>query len=332
MTRRGSAIRGTCALLVALACASLPDTRGYTAATIQVRQAVATTGDAVREELRGAIAAGATTADETSVQKLDAAWQATARATDAMVAYASSIEQIVDAGNKGGESAMRVALSVKTLADSLTIDPVTGASSQLLQLATETAAFLKGEYDKHRGAQSLAEALDRFGPSLQQIAVLIQAQVADERRLFSEQIEAQLQELETGSGYGDWIKAHRELDEKASAATLLLLRGIRTNSPSDIAAAKATLANVEVGQKMVAPQIAEYETKLQLLRQRERAGTRMLGAAENAIAAWGSAHLELARAVQERAPASGAPPSAARGCVAAAVVEVRSLTQRWREI
>ena len=58
-------------------CTSLPDTRGYTAATIQVKQAVATTGDVVEGELLSAIHAGATTANHESVKNLNAAWTST---------------------------------------------------------------------------------------------------------------------------------------------------------------------------------------------------------------------------------------------------------------
>jgi hypothetical protein len=154
MTRRGSTIRGPRAVLAALAlacsllpsCTSLPDTRGYTAATIQVKQAVASSGDVVRQELREAIAARATAADDASVKSLDAAWTTTAKTLDAMVAYAQSIEQIVDAGNRGAESAERVADSVKTLAECFKISAVTGASAELVQLATDTAKLVAGEY------------------------------------------------------------------------------------------------------------------------------------------------------------------------------------------
>jgi hypothetical protein len=97
-------------------CTSLPDTRGYTAATIQVKQAVATTGDVVEGELLSASTVQATTASEDSVKHFKAAWGATMRSLDAMVAHAQPIEQIVDAGHKGAESAKQVA---DALADAL---------------------------------------------------------------------------------------------------------------------------------------------------------------------------------------------------------------------
>jgi len=314
-------------------CATLPDTSGYTIATIQVRQAVATTGEVVEGELLSAIKAGATTADAASVKHLNSAWASVIRSLDAMVAHAQSIEQIVDAGNKGAESANQVANSVKRLADAVKVDALTVANATVFQLSVETVAFVYGEYSKHVGAQFLEEALEKFGPSMAGISALVQAQIADARRLFGEQIEAQVQLLQTpaqaaddaGKRYGNWLKRHGELDEAAAQATQLLVRGIRNNKADEIVKAKALIADVEAGQKIIAPRLAEYETKLQHIRQREKVGRSILWTAENAVAAWGNAHQQLVKAVRERKPVSVE-------LLTAAVFEVRTLIQRWREL
>lgn len=314
-------------------CTSLPDTSGYTTATIQVKQAVATTGDVVQGELLSAIKAKATTANDESVKNLEAAWAATIRSLDAMVAHAQSIEQIVDAGHKGAESAKQVADSVKNLVDAVKVDALTGASAKVFALSADTVAFVYGEYSKHVGAKSLEEALDKFAPSMAKITALVQAQIADARRLFVEQIEAQVQLLQTpaqtpedtGRRFGNWLKRHGELDETAEQATQLLVRGIKNNKPNDIAQAKAMIADVETGQKMIAPRLAEYEAKIHAIRQREKAGRSILGTAENAVATWGVAHQQLVKAVKERKPVS-------MESLTAAVVEIRTLIQRWREL
>jgi hypothetical protein len=330
--------RGGLALLIVVGtllggCASLPDTRGYTAATIQVRQAVATTGDIVEGELRLAMTAGATTATDESAKQLRAACAATVRSLDAMVAHAQSIEQIVDAGNKGAESAKQVADSVKQLVDAVKVDALTGASATVFQLSADTVAFVYGEYSKHVSAQSLEDALERFGPAIAKITGLVQAQLADARRLFVEQIEAQAQLLQTPAQrpedasrrFGGWIKRHEELDEAAAHATQLLVRAMKDNRPEELAKAKAMLAHVETGQRVIAPRLAEYDAKRQALRQREKAGRSILGTAESAVAAWGAAHEQLAKAVKERRPVSVES-------LTAAVAEVRPLIQRWREL
>jgi hypothetical protein len=335
------AINSLCSSLAMLAlagsilggCTSLPDTSGYTAATIQVKQAVATTGDVVESELLSAIRAEATTANLESIKNFRAAWAATTRSLDAMVAHAQSIEQIVDAGNKGAASARQVADSVKNLVDAVKVDALTGASGTVLALSADTVAFVYGEYSKHVSAKSLEEALDKFAPSLAKITVLVQEQIADARRLFVEQIEAQVQLLQTPAQtpadasrrFGNWLKRHGELNTTAEQATQLLVRGMQNNQPNAIAEAKVRLAEVETGQKMLAPRLAEYEAKLHAIRQREKAGRSILGTAENAVAAWGTAHQQLVRAVKERRPVSVES-------LTVAVVEIRTLLQRWREL
>jgi hypothetical protein len=82
---------------------------------------------------------------------------------------------------------------------------------------------------------------------------------------------------------------------------------------------------MEIAHKQIAPYLDEYKERIAPIRQREKAGRSILGAAENAVAAWGIAHQELVKAVKERKPVS-------LESLIAAVVEVRTLTQRWREL
>jgi len=279
-------------------CSTLPDTSGYTAATIQVRQAVATTGDVVRQEVLSTYRVQAAAGGENAVTNFDAAWAASMKSMDAMVAHAQSIEQIVDAGNQGAESARAVADSVKHLVDAVNVDALSGTSASLARLSTDTVAFVYGEYSKYVAGSSLDDALTKFGPSIIKITTLIQAQVGDAGRLFDEQIEAQVQ---------------------------LLAQGLRDNNPNVIAKAKTMIADVEAGREMTAPRMAAYEAKLQTIRQREKAGRSIIGSAENAVAAWGIAHQEMARAVRERKKFSVESLNEA-------VAEIRTLIQRWREL
>ena len=314
-------------------CSTLPDTSGYTAATIQVRQAVATTGDVVRQEVLSTYRVQAAAGGENAVTNFDAAWAASMKSMDAMVAHAQSIEQIVDAGNQGAESARAVADSVKHLVDAVNVDAISGTSASLARLSTDTVAFVYGEYSKYVAGSSLDDALTKFGPSIIKITTLIQAQVGDAGRLFDEQIEAQVQLLaspalsdaDADSRYGNWIKQHGRLDTMAVTATQLLAQGLRDNNPNVIAKAKTMIADVEAGREMTAPRMAAYEAKLQTIRQREKAGRSIIGSAENAVAAWGIAHQEMARAVKERKKFSVES-------LTEAVAEIRTLIQRWREL
>ena len=118
-------------------CTTLPDTSGYTIATIQVKQVVATTGDVVKEELISAMNVEATSADVSLLQDFEMVWTITQRSLDGMVVHAQSIEQIVDAGNKGSESAKAVADSVKNLVDTVKVDSISGTTAKVFELSIE---------------------------------------------------------------------------------------------------------------------------------------------------------------------------------------------------
>ena len=98
-----------------------------------------------------------------------------------------------------------------------------------------------------------------------------------------------------------------------------------TGDQAKINDVKTTLAQLEVAQQHIAPYLAEYNEKLKAIRQREKAGLSILGAAENAVVAWGVAHQQLVKAVKERKPVNV-------DSLVAAVAEVRTLSQRWREL
>jgi len=309
-------------------CTALPDTRGFTVATIQLKEAMGTTGEVVKAEVASARSAGAIALGDASARKLDAAWSATMTSLDAMVTYAQSIEQIVDSGNRGAESARKVADSVKRLLDTVKIDATTGASAAVAGLAADTAAFVYGEYAKHVAAQSLEESLIKFGPSMVQITALINAQVADARSLFVVQIETQVEHLRSGNLYGDWIKRNDELGKQQKSATLQLLTLTSAGparQPAKINELKALLAQLDLVQRQIAPHMNEYNEKLEAIRRREKAGLSIIGAAENALATWGATQSQLALAVKERKPVNV-------DSLIAAVAEVRTLTQRWREL
>ena len=86
------------AVLALSACASLPDTSGYTAATSQMSTTVTAGGDVVARNLGRAAelmqSEEARTATTTAARRFREAWGQTDTATRVMVDYAESIEAI----------------------------------------------------------------------------------------------------------------------------------------------------------------------------------------------------------------------------------------------
>ena len=339
-------------------CTALPNTRGYTNATIQIRQSVVTAGNAVETELASAISAGAVTDSSTRIEAFKGCWAQTVGSLDAMVRYAQSIEQIVDGGNKGAESAKQVADSVIGLVETVKVDAMSGAAGKVLELSMQTAAFAYGEYAKWIAAKSLEEALDLVGPSVAKVSILVQAQIADAKRLFVQQSEAQILELK--GDYEEWIQHGKQLEVKQRIATNQLLglivpvsmpvresliKAIQKNEGSAwnkmsaaqrnaslekfrelrIEQVETAMARLESARGQIAPYLEEYGTRLSQIRQRNKAGLAIIDASENAVAAWSTAYQALAQAVKERKPMSVQS-------LLTAVAEIRTLTQRWREL
>ena len=305
-------------------CATLPDTSGYTTATIQVKQAVATAGNVVETELESA-----GTVPDKKVKEFQNAWKTTVASLDAMITYAESIEQIVDAGNKGAESAKQVADSVKKLAMAVKVDAMTGAAGEVFGVAADTGAFVYGEIAKIGAAKKLDEALSKAGPWVVRINNMVQLQVADARRLFHRQIKDQVDSLKTGgsTGYGDWLKINRAIGN-VQLETMKEMRQLLDASPIDLVAVnklQAELDQIEKNRNQIAPHLVEYAAKLAEIRNRGKSGLNIIRASENAIAAWGTAHQSLVRAVKDRKPVSVES-------LTMAVVEIRTLIERWRKL
>ena len=303
-------------------CTSLPNTSGYTTASIQLKQAVVTTGNVVEQELLSAIEVKAINIDQNNVNEFQEAWSATNGVLDAMVVHAQSIEQIVDAGKKGEDSARNIANSVEKLVKA--IDVAFPAKP-----GVDTVVHLYSEYSRYVAGKSLEETLDKSGPIIANISKLVEENLKDAGRLFNLQIEAQVQELDVQ--FGEWNTLHDRFSTHALEAVKNLESIIKDKEASDIEKAEAMtkmkdeLKFIENGLKMIEPHLAEYKAIKKAILRRKQAGNLIFGAAENAITAWGATHQQLATAVKERKIVSVES-------LTTTVVEIRSLIQRWREL
>ena len=339
-------------------CTTLPNTSGYTAATIQLKHAVTTAGSAVETELASAISAGAVTRSSTRVEKFKQSWKKTVGSLDAMVAYAQSIEQIVDAGNNGAKSAKQVADSVMRLVNAVEVDATTSTAAKGLDLISQAGVFAYGEYTKSRAAKSLERTLGRAGPVIAEVSKVVQDQIVDAEYLFVEQIEAQVLELE--GDYEDWIKLGDRLEGMQQTATAQLVGliapvsvSVKDNLTEDVKKIEESgwddmsgpnrearveefrteqikeletrIGQMETTRKEITPHLEEYKAKLSQIRQRGKAGRNIITASENTVASWSTTHQDLVEAVKERKPVSVES-------LTAAVVEIRTLIERWREL
>ena len=111
------ALLGLVLVTILAGCASTPDIGPFTDATVSLRGAVASAGAATVAELGRTDLPNA----QVQAQNLAAAWTERDRFFTALVAYANSLQAIVDAGQSGADAAKAVADASGALAGAANI-------------------------------------------------------------------------------------------------------------------------------------------------------------------------------------------------------------------
>lgn len=299
-------------------CTSLPDTSGYTEATLQLRQSAAAAGGALRTELArtGAqVPAGPQReAMQTATGEFDAAWGDTIESLAAMGRYAQAVQDLTAAGNQGGESARQVSQSVLSLAGAVGLVP--GAA--IAGVATETLALLNSAVANVRASRSLGRSLAAADPIIKDIGAHVVTQVGTARLLFGALISQQRGALDFGySDVRDVAAALREAEAGAVA------RALDPGSAGD--QVQPYLTRLRDARAVLAPRITAYDGALADLAARERVGLELFDATEAALQSWADSHSRMVTAIRERRPVSFES-------LLSAGQEIRSLVQRWRDL
>jgi len=316
------------ALLVA-ACATLPDLSGYTAATVEVRQSVATAKRAVGDEIDNAaevvLSEPAHGQIVQAASDYDAAMAKTVTAMDAMVDYAESIESIAAAGNKGKESALAVSQQVQDLAGMLGVPLAPAAAA--IDAISQTGAFIYGEIAKIEAAKSLEAALAASGPSIVRLQQLVSLQIADSRRAFENSLRAQERALKRPEAYGAHITLAEQLDSQERSTVNALTGELASPAPNaaTVATLRANLKTIATDRTSIAPRIAEYEAKRAEIGARRKTGNALLTASTAALEAWSTAHAKLVSAIRNR-------QSFTMASLNAAVSDIRELIKKWEAL
>ncbi|MDB6165858.1 MAG: hypothetical protein JWQ83_998, partial [Lacunisphaera sp.] len=209
-------VAGAVALLAG--CQNLPDTQPFTDATVGLRSAVAATGTTVVAELKQ------TPLPKVAIQadNLEKAWVTRDTAMSALVAYASSLQAIVDSGKKGGESAKKLADAATTLTGSLAAaNLLAGAGGTLL---VDTFTYAHGQIAKARAAKSLEAALTEIQPAIERLATVLAADLKNSAEIVTLAIHAERDALAEDNqrelGYRKQLTATRGMLMSSVAADL----------------------------------------------------------------------------------------------------------------
>ncbi|MCH8153032.1 MAG: hypothetical protein IH830_11765 [Planctomycetes bacterium] len=310
-------------------CASLPDLSSYTSSTIRLQSAIDSSGQVVLASLNSAKKAlEAAKATQAATYKKHAGdferhWKARVAAMDALVAYARSLEEIAASGRSGSKSAKAVAGAVTSFAESLGVVP----GGQIVGVATDAAAFVYGQIAIIRAARSLQESIDATTPVLERLVQVIDKDLDDARKAFVYASDATKKELRVD--YGHTKKAWEVLVDRRRERLERLHLTLADEKVSVVSALNATereeLEEIERRLLAVEPEWLRYQTKLAAIQDREDAGMEIISASQTALQDWIHAQKDLAASAGQRRPAR-------LDGLADAVVEIRSLVERWRNL
>lgn len=266
-------------------CATLPDTQGFTDATVSLRRAVASSGSAVVSELKTA----PLPAVSEQAKKLETAWSTRNKTMSALVDYANSLQAIADAGNKGAESAKKLADAANTLTQSL--GAASFGTSAAASLAVDTFSYAYGQIAKARAARSLEASLAEVQPAVERIAALFGADLTASDEIVIVAVRLKRDALATAN------QSELGYRRQLLATQHELMGAIQ----SDLAEKKtpSSLTRVEelnrVAQLLTPMESwnSKYESQQAAIAERGRLAHEIIVATQSAFADWATAHARL---------------------------------------
>lgn len=294
MVRPLHVILAAAALLLA-GCPSLPDTKPFADATTSLRGAVVSSGTAVVSELKRNPIEGMA-AQGTALER---EWKTRAKLMSALGDYAQSITAIADAGNKGGESAQKLADAANTLAQ--TLGAANLAASAGATLAIDTFKFVNGQIARARAAKSLDAALTEMQPAIERIAELLAADLGALDEAMQIAIVAQQDKLARDN------QAELNYRKRLVAARQNLMGRAANELTEQTPPTKITVADelkrIDELLAYAEQWRAAYDTQQAAIAERGRLGGEMIATTRDALGEWAVAHAKLLAAVRtKRAP------------------------------
>jgi len=299
------------------ACATLPDVKPFTDATVSLRSAVASGGAATVAELGRVESPGV----KVEADKLAKAWEERDKLFTALIAYASSLQAIVDSGSAGAESAKALADAVTKLASAANI--VQPGAGPAVDVASQTAVFVYEQIAKIRAAASLEAALTEAQPAIERVAQAMSKDMKaldDLVRLASKaQVDAVKIENQARLSYRARLIQSREVLMKRM--TNALDQNEKVTQLADAAELKRADELLQAADVWYLP----LDTQLKEIADREKVARQLIAESQVALQDWAVAHGQVLSAVRTKRP-----PSVAE--LSEAAQRIRDLVQKYRNL
>lgn len=290
-------------------CGGLPDVGPFAVATGNVAAAVDGAGESARQaiadgydpaipETRGAAAARA--------ERFAKAWDRRVAVVNAFSRYADGLAAVARAGDGGEAAAREVTGQFTSLLEA--VRPGVGVDAAAGAVAA-VAEKIYGEYARQAAAKTMAEAVGRNQPYVQQLAEALRTDWDAVREL----VDSSYDEMLTAAlADGEADRAALAEIAKARPKARAEVLGLTVATPTveadkaKLAEARAKLEGLErvYGQVVNDPKYAARERAVADLRGRRAVILTTIDRAKRVTAAWAAAHGELAAALRERRPVS----------------------------
>lgn len=284
-----------CAALLSLTGCQTPDLKPFAAATTSVAASIGEGGDlavsALAEEsfqINGEIVAPGS--DGHPAKQLATAWEARAKAADALLVYSSSLAALNDASANRKENAAAVYGSLEKLASAIPgVSLGSSAVGNLLITATSGVVEVKAWH-------SMREAVEGADPAVQLLATAFKADLRNLGEAYAGYYNGALIEAGTTD-----IRALRRLEAKLRDAQAAKRNEVNSN-PLDQAAG-SELTRIDALLAPVAEELANHRAELARIQLKIAEGRRFYAKAAAAVDAWAAAHHDLRDSfAQNRAP------------------------------
>jgi len=292
--------------VAAVSCTSLPDIGPFVNATYELKSAVAESGSTVASELWYINDGGTTFAND-----LTQAWKARNHAFTAIAAYADSLQEIVNSGQKGADAAGELADSVKGLAEAAGV--ALPGSPAAVAVATDAIKLIVENINKARAAKSLADAMVKADPAVEEIVRLITADFKELDELFL--LANKMVENQFRTSYNERLGYRKGLEDFIQ----------QTNVVN--ASEKDLNKLIQVNELLQGTDgwYAEYQQGLKDINNRLRLGRALIQTADASLKQWINAHRQVAIGLQNR-------QSVSVQSLVEATSEIHELIRKVREL
>ena len=289
-----------------VSCTTLPNVGPFVDATYELKSAVAESGLTVANELQYIDDGGTQYAVD-----LTEAWKERNHAFTAIAAYADSLQAIVASGQKGNEAAGELADSVKGLSEAAGI--ALPGSPAALAVATDAIKLIVENINKARAAKSLADAMVKANPAVEETVRLIRADLKDLDGLF--RLANKMVEHNYKNSFNEQMGYRKELEDFIQKTNV---DAASENDLNKLIKVNELLAGTDGW-------YAEYHQGLTDIKKRLRIGRALIQTADGSLYQWVNAHIQVAIALQNRQPVNVKS-------LVEATIQIRELIRKVREL